>query len=133
MSPLPGPAPSLPDGIDDQTFLPTADDTPERPAIKTGNTVIVNCPKCGVDVSGTRRPHRIDSRHIADDVEVKDDDIPVYGWRCERCRIVLPIDPSRQSPVNCSLGPANGWIAVQAQLRDETARVLVPQKEVFII
>lgn len=134
MSPQPGPAPRLPDGIDDQITLPTAGDTLRRARIVNGHTGYrISCPECGADVADSRRPHTIDASRIADDVDVRGDEIPVYGWYCDRCDITMPADPTDRGTFPLNVGPTNGWLVVSAQLETGSGRVLVPQKEVFIL
>lgn len=134
MKPQLGSAPHLLNGPDDHTTRPTTGDTIVRAHISDDHSgYSINCPECGTDVADTRRSHCIDAQYIVDDVAVLDDEIPVYGWKCNRCHIIMPADPSTRSPRPADVGPADGWLAVEAHLQTGSGYVLVPQREVFIL
>lgn len=134
MSLQPGPAPRILDGTDIQTTHPTAGDTLRRARIVDGYTGYrISCPECSADVADSRRPHTIDASRITDDVDVRGDEIPVYGWYCERCDVTMPADPTDRGRFPLNIGPTNGWLVVNAQLEIDSGCVLVPQKEVFIL
>ncbi|WP_049934670.1 hypothetical protein [Haloplanus natans] len=131
----PGPRGSLPvdeETLDDQAPLPIAaevapiDGDPSRGRFE--------CPSCSRDVSSTRRPHRIDV-DLVDEAALEAlgaDEVPVYGWRCDYCSLVLPLDAdlARREP---AIAPdVSGWGVVRlAPSRGTRIRGLVPNREVL--
>lgn len=131
----PGPRGSLPvseAAVDDQAPLPIAaevapiDGDPSRGRFE--------CPSCSRDVTGSRKPHRIDA-DLVDEAGLEAlgaDEVPVYGWRCDYCEVVLPLDAdlARREP---AIAPdVTGWGVVRlAPSRGPRIRGLVPNREVL--
>lgn len=88
------------------------------------------CPDCDRDVSETRKPHRVDQRYLVDHAAGDlPDEVPVFGWKCRHCRRVLALDPDR---ARGDLGPAGGWLAVDATFADgRRDAVLVPTQVIL--
>jgi|GEM_PF-2384804 len=131
----PGPRGSLSideDVLDEQAPLPTGaevapiDGDPSRGRFE--------CPSCSRDVSGSRQSQRIDA-DLFDEAGLKAlgaDEVPVYGWRCDYCSLVLPLDAdlARRDP---SIAPdVTGWgVAMITPERGPRIRGLVPNREVL--
>lgn len=81
----------------------------------------VSCPSCGWDCGEEIGTPRVPGDLLEADAP---EEVPVHGWTCDRCQLVLPTDPSATW---ADLGPASGWAIVRAQFRDgEVRRVAVP-------
>jgi hypothetical protein len=107
-----------------QSVLPVgARDDLGRPE-SLGETVLCGC---GREVSETRKPHRVDRSYLPDraTVDVGDEKVPVFGWRCDACSRVLALNPT--STEN-DFGPGAGWLAIDADLAGGPGHVLVPRR-----
>lgn len=131
----PGPRGSLPvseDVLDEQATLPTAAEV--APIGGDPSRGRFECPSCSRDVTGTRKPHRIDA-DLVDEAGLEAlgaAEVPVFAWRCDYCDLILPLDAdlARREPV---IAPdAVGWgVAVIAPERGPRIRGLVPNREVL--
>lgn len=112
-----------------QAVLPVgAQDTLARPERAAGR---VYC-RCGADVTDSRRPHQVARSYVADGVAFdSDDEVPVFGWRCERCARVLALDPHNPD-ASIDLGPGSGWLAVDATLADGSRGPVIVPSEVVL-
>ena len=94
----------------------------------------VECPVCSREVSDSRRPHTI-PLDVVDEpgLEARDvDEVSVYGWACDYCSLVLPLEPAVARREPAIAPPSEGWIAVA--ITPETGprmRGYVPAREVI--
>jgi len=131
----PGPRGSLcvdEDVLDDQAALPTAAEV--APIAGDADRGRFECPSCSRDVTGSRRPHRIDA-DLVDEAGLEAigvDEVPVFGWRCDYCEVVLPLDADLARREPAIAPPFEGWGVVPiAPQGGPRIRGLVPNREVL--
>lgn len=130
----PGPRGELPIDeatIENQCRLPLAAIDVAPPV---GGVRSVECPACGRDVSGSRKAHSV-SIDLVDEpgLEARPiDDVPVFGWHCEYCDLVLPLDVDLANREPSIAPPFEGWLAVAITPEGgSTIRAFVPRREVI--
>lgn len=92
-------------------------------SLALGLGTAISCPECGTNVVESRRSYTIDADRLVDDVDPVNDEIPVYGWHCQRCHLTRPADPTDRSHRPPDVGPVDGWIVVDAQLATRSGPV----------
>lgn len=75
----------------------------------------VDCPHCLRDVSESRGSHRLDVEKIAEPgIRARSiDAIPVYGWHCNHCNLILPLDSELAHAEPEVAPPFEGWIVIE--------------------
>lgn len=94
----------------------------------------VCCPHCSRDVSDSRSSHQLDANKL-DEPGIRArsiESIAVYGWHCEACNLILPLDSelARREPEVAP--PFEGWTTADiTSTKGARIRGYVPAREVL--
>jgi hypothetical protein len=131
----PGPRGELPIDeatIENQCRLPLASIDVAPPV---GGVRSVDCPGCGRDVSDSRRSYSVPVDLVDDEpgLEARPiEKVPIFGWHCEYCDIVLPLDVDLAHREPSIAPPSEGWLVVSiTPERGPSIDAFAPNREVI--
>lgn len=131
----PGPRGELPTDeatIQNQCRLPLAaiDIAPPIGSVRS-----VECPGCGRGVSDSWRSYSVSIDLVDDEPRLEAhpiDEVPVFGWHCEYCDIVLPLDIDLAHREPSIAPPSDGWLVASiTPERGPRIRAFAPNREVI--